>query len=365
MSKLVIWINSPSHYQRSFYAALRESMDLVVRYYLPLPEDRKVLGWSDAIQTDSGEEQAPHSIPEALNTVPDWMDRVHIVPRDIIHSFPRQMAVHLSQRDVQWVAWGERSFKGWKWIATYPLKRWYALLVNRHARGVFAIGNTAIKDYSSWGIQRDKIEFLPYVTPIPNKDIIPDPKIAEFTRNAGIVFMFLGVLCKRKGVDILIKAFAEVFKRNSSARLVLVGNDASKGYYKRLATGMGVERAVLLAGPKSPDSLYQCLTLADVVVLPSRYDGWGVVLNEGASMGKALIGTDACGASDHLIVENYNGFNIPAANVELLAEKMEFYSQKPDSVIIHGNHSSIIFEQFTPERNVQRLQDAFVKWGII
>jgi len=365
MSKLVFWSNIPSHYQRAFYRATQGSMDTLVRYYLPLSEERKMLGWSDTVKPELGEQLVPPLVSEALNTVPDWIDRIHIIPRDIVHAFPRQMAVQLSRQGVSWVAWGERSLRGWKWLATFPLKFWYANLINNYAKGVFAIGDTAIRDYSSWGIQREKIEFLPYVTSIPNKDIIPDPKIAAFTQNAGIVFMFLGVLCKRKGVDILIKAFAKVYNRNSSVCMVLVGNDTTDGYYQRLATRLGVDRAVFFAGPKIPESLNQCLLQADVVVLPSRYDGWGVVLNEGASMGKALIATDACGASEHLIVENYNGFTIPANNVELLAKKMEFYSLCPDSIIDHGNHSRIIFEQFTPDRNVQRLKDAFNKWGIM
>jgi glycosyltransferase involved in cell wall biosynthesis len=100
------------------------------------------------------------------------------------------------------------------------------------------------------------------------------------------------------------------------------------------------------------------LQRCDVLVLPSRHDGWGVVLNEAASLGKALIASDACGGAHHLIVPQLNGFRFPSGDIAALAAAMQTYCADPALCARHGAESLRIFADFTPERNAQRLADA-------
>ena len=69
-----------------------------------------------------------------------------------------------------------------------------------------------------------------------------------------------------------------------------------------------------------PPGIAQWLRRADVLVLPSLFDGWGAVLNEGASAGKALISTTECGAAWHLIRHGDNGFRVQAGSEKALAQ---------------------------------------------
>jgi glycosyltransferase involved in cell wall biosynthesis len=81
-----------------------------------------------------------------------------------------------------------------------------------------------------------------------------------------------------------------------------------------------------------------------------------MVINEAASLGKALIATDACGAAHHLIVPNVNGFRVPADDHRALAEAMARYCREPGLARRHGEESRRRFLEFTPARNVARLR---------
>ena len=106
-------------------------------------------------------------------------------------------------------------------------------------------------------------------------------------------------------------------------------------------------------------------TAADVFVLASRFDGWGAVLNEAASMGMPLIATDLCGAAWHLIKEGRNGVRVKAGSVVSLQRGLCNYIKTPDMIKSHGAASELIFtNQFTPKKNVERLMAVLHRWGI-
>jgi glycosyltransferase involved in cell wall biosynthesis len=99
-----------------------------------------------------------------------------------------------------------------------------------------------------------------------------------------------------------------------------------------------------------------------VLVLPSRFDGWGVVLNEGASMGLALISTGHCGAAYHLIQPGENGIRVNAGSVESLAAAMAAYTRNPELAAKHGRESVRISREYSPERNAKRFVAALETW---
>jgi len=97
---------------------------------------------------------------------------------------------------------------------------------------------------------------------------------------------------------------------------------------------------------------------SDVLILPARHDGWGVVLNEAASAGKAIIASSATGAAHHLVVPGMNGFRFTAGRVDELAETMQRYCEDPWLARDHGLASARLFQEFTPARNAERFVEA-------
>ena len=78
---------------------------------------------------------------------------------------------------------------------------------------------------------------------------------------------------------------------------------------------------------------------AGVFVLPSRHDGWGVVVNEACAAGLPVISTSAVGSARDLLVDGSNGFVLARDDVAGLAEKMSFFAANPDQIRVFGDRS--------------------------
>jgi len=351
--RLLIWSSIPTHHQSAFIAALRDrNIDVVMHYYRHVDTARLSMGWG------AGDELPPNEfyVPENVSSVhrcPDWRDRIHIVP-GYGSVFLMRLAWFLSRRGVTWLHWSEHSRPSSRSNVTFAFNRFYGQLVRRHAMGALAIGELARREFIRWGIPAERIRFLPYAVASLGAD--PILETAPHVRDPH--FLFLGTLYPVKGIDVLLLAMRDVLTKHPNARLELVGNDLLGGAYHRDAERMGLSDAVQFSGPVDARRVGEVLRRCDVLVLPSRHDGWGVVLNEAASIGRALISTDACGAAHHLIRPNENGFRVAAGDRNSLAEAMLAYCREPGLSIRHGAQSLRIFEEFTPERNATRFEEA-------
>ena len=357
--RIKIWTNIPNHYQAALFEAVRsEGADLQVAYYDRVPDSRVALGWARDQNLPRGEAFVEPSV-DSLYLDPAWRECIHLVP-GYGSRFTLTLAAKLSQEGTGWVHWSERSHPGLRSLLTQPVKRAYAEMVNRFALGAFAIGAGAFRDFGAWGIRREMIAILPY-SPTTATAVAADSQIQDFA-NGRPVFLYLGTLNRRKGIDVLINAFAS---SPSTWALALVGNDASGGEYARLARRLGVQDRVLFRGAMSPKSLGDAILAAKVVILPSRFDGWGVTLNEGASLGRALIGSDACGATEHLIVSGVNGFRVQAGSVGSLARALSAYSLEPELATNHGEASLEIFKANSPEVNAKKMLSTLATWAAL
>lgn len=352
--KLLIWMNMPSHHQSAFFDAIRRAgLDLVVYYYGQVSEERRALGWDTPAQLVRGERHVKPLLG-SLSQCADWRGRVHIVPGYGV-PFTRNLARCLSTEGVRWVHWSEAARSGFRWWLSYPIKRRYAGLVNKYALGAFGVSKLAREDFTRWGIRETHIKILPYAIEGLSKQEQPDKEINTFVQNRGPVFIYIGRLEPLKGVDTLIKAFRIAAAQCPLTYLILVGPDLMEGKYQKLAQTLGIKDKVLFRGVLPAARIGSAMKCSDILILPSRYDGWGTVLSEAASVGKALIATKACGGAHHLIVEGENGFRVPPNDATSLAHAMITYATDPRLAHRHGRRSQEIFAEYTPNRNVERL----------
>lgn len=350
--RLLVWSSIPSHHQSGFLTALRQrGADLVVHYYQHVDTNRLSLGWAAPAELPAGERYVP-AVLSAIESCPDWRERIHVVP-GYGSLFLMRLAWFLCRREIPWLHWSEHSRPRPRSNVTFAVKRFYGALVRRHALGALAIGELARREFIRWGIPAERICFLPYAVNPVDMPELPDEEPA-----AGVRFLFLGTLYPTKGVDVLLRAMREVLAAHPLARLELVGNDLSAGQYERDAERLEIAHAVRFSRAIESRRVGTVLRRSDVLVLPSRHDGWGVVLNEAASTGRAIIASEACGGAHHLVRPGVNGFRVPAGDATALAEAMSAYCADPGLAVRHGAESLRVFEEFTPGRNAERLEEA-------
>src|SRR5690606_34044460 len=158
-------------------------------------------------------------------------------------------------------------------------------------------------DLIRWGI-RKSIGHLSYSIK-PLNDVPALQVLQDFKRNRK-AFLYLRRLIHLKGVDILIKAFSLV--ESEDWCLIIVGNGDKENELLDLIHKLKIPIDRILFHPFVNSVDVNCVLVAsDVFILPSREDGWGVVLNEAASLGKPLIASTMVGAAWHLLQEGENG----------------------------------------------------------
>ena len=122
----------------------------------------------------------------------------------------------------------------------------------------------------------------------------------------------VGRLCRQKGQDVLLTAWDEVVRRVPKARLVLVGDGPDRAALRELAPD-----SVLFAG--SVTDAVPWYQAADLVVLPSRWEGMALAPLEAMACGRPVVVTDVAGARESLPPGLAPRCLVPAANPAVLS----------------------------------------------
>ena len=134
-------------------------------------------------------------------------------------------------------------------------------------------------------------------------------------------FVSIGNLIQRKRFDLVIQAFARVFKESPDVMLKIIGDGPLKDKLKALAKEQGVEDQVIFTGRMDRNGVAQELQRSHVFVLASDYETFGVVYIEAMACGSPVIGTRNGGADD--IINESCGILVDTDDVDQLARAMK------------------------------------------
>ena len=96
---------------------------------------------------------------------------------------------------------------------------------------------------------------------------------------------------------------------------------------------------------------------------PSRYEGWGVVVNQALGAGLPVICSDAVGAGCDLVVEEKNGMKFEAGSATGLTEKMQRFVTEPALSAKLGAASKQMAHEWLPEAGAEKWIKIFQKIG--
>lgn len=136
-------------------------------------------------------------------------------------------------------------------------------------------------------------------------------------------FHFVNVarLFRQKGQDVLLRALAIARPELPPVRLTLVGSGPEESTLRRLSTELGLDDVVVFAGSVSEPAGY--LRSADCFVLPSRWEGFGLVLIEALQFGLPLLAADCDFGPSDIITDPRLGELVPPESPEALADGMK------------------------------------------
>ena len=217
------------------------------------------------------------------------------------------------------------------------------LLIIR-AKGILAVSVFAVEYFESLGVKAEKIcRFGYFRTVVINDENSPENlphklKYREFeqikhrnpTKSRDLSLIFVGQLIERKGIMTLIKALKIISEKNNSFHLTIIGTGELKSVLKAFINLNQLQNRVTLLGVVSSENIIDYIEKADLLILPSISDGWGMVINEALQSHVPVLVSDQCGAKE-LVRVDQNGFIFQGNNIESLVENLQrFLNLSPE-----------------------------------
>lgn len=154
-------------------------------------------------------------------------------------------------------------------------------------------------------------------------------------KESDVVYIFLGRLNHDKGIGELLAAFDRLVSEYDNAKLVLYGTD-EEGYDQKADAFPNIKRGINYFFPGRTSQPFEALQVADVFVIPTWREGFGMSIIEAQALGLPVITSDAYGVVD-ASVEGETGLRCKVGDIESLYQSMVLYRNDPKMRADHGS----------------------------
>lgn len=187
---------------------------------------------------------------------------------------------------------------------------------------------------------------IPGVVAYPGRDQAPRPQPSRNSgRPDGFEVLFVGNVIPRKGLDVLVEALSCC--PYGSWNLTVVGDlDVNGEFARRIQSRvreLGLQHHVSFLGQVTNDHLNWLYARSDVLAVPSRYEGFGMVYLEALGFGTPVIASTA-GAAKEFITDGKQGFLVaPDAPIQL-AQRIQLLINRPNIASTMGREARAAWE---------------------
>lgn len=192
------------------------------------------------------------------------------------------------------------------------------------ASGYLSSGKATTDYLVHYGAKREAVREYPFSS-LFERDVLTEavPAVEKQERKRalglkdGKMILSIGQFIHRKGFDVLLKA---ADKLQDGADIYIVGGEPTEEYLQ-LCKDLSLTNVHFLGFMKKK-KLIEYYKAADLFVLPTREDIWGLVINEAMAFGLPVVTTDRCVAGLELVEEGVTGYIVPVGDENALACKM-------------------------------------------
>jgi glycosyltransferase involved in cell wall biosynthesis len=161
-------------------------------------------------------------------------------------------------------------------------------------------------------------------------------------------FLFMGRLVREKGVFELLAAYAKLTESvRQQVGLVFVGDGASRQQLEQEAASISLG-VIRFAGFAQREQLPIYYGLAEMLILPTYADTWGLVVNEAMACGLPVIVSQTAGCAPELVREDWNGLLVPPRDVTSLTFAMRSLADQPELCATMGANSAQHIARYSP-----------------
>lgn len=184
---------------------------------------------------------------------------------------------------------------------------------------------------------------------------------ASLGLNAGRpVILFASKLQPRKGCEFLLRAYAELWHASPAGGkpvLILVGDGEERAHLEALTAKLGLPD-VRFAGFRNQSELPRFFALADIFILPSRHEPWGLIVNEAMASGCPVIVSSAVGCHRDLVTDGAEGHVYLEGDPDALTDALRSVLASPERAQRMGGAARRRVAQCSYEADVRGLRAA-------
>lgn len=177
--------------------------------------------------------------------------------------------------------------------------------------------------------------------------------IREEKRNCKKEELTIGVVSrleKIKGMDLVIPAFARVNRQYPHVKLLIVGDGMLRSTMEQQAQSLSVSDAITWVGRQTTDNLQACYDQIDILLMPSRSEGFGLTAIEGMARGCVVIAANVGGLPE-VVRDREVGLLHQTESIEMMEEKINYLIKKRSTLQTLSNNAikevaKFSFEQY-------------------
>jgi len=166
-------------------------------------------------------------------------------------------------------------------------------------------------------------------------------------------FIFIGRFTKEKNILTLIDSFSRL--KNNNWGLILLGDGPQKSDAQSYILEKQVKDSIFLPGFIQQKDIVKYFAVADVFILPSLSEPWGLVVNEAMLCKLPVVVSTYCGCQPELVKEGINGFSFNPHNATELTKIMQGFIDNKHDIASMGAAGFKLISQHTPENVAQKI----------
>jgi glycosyltransferase involved in cell wall biosynthesis len=220
----------------------------------------------------------------------------------------------------------------------------------------------AVSESSAAEVRRQARHAAP-VHVIHNGVSQPDADAGETARSADPLFLYVGRLQRYKGVDLCIRAIAQLVQTHPAARLVVVGRGPDEHRLRQLSGNLGIARHIEFLGFVSEAEKSTLMRRAWANVICSVKEGWGISILEAAREGTLSIASDSPGLRD-AVRHDDTGLLVPHGDIEALTNAMRAIVDNSGLRLRLGRNARVHAAGFSWDRAATAFEQLFANQGL-
>jgi glycosyltransferase involved in cell wall biosynthesis len=214
----------------------------------------------------------------------------------------------------------------------------------------------------AFGLPPDKQVMIPNGV---NTDVYAEAQskdLTQFRRRFALpgerIVLFVGRLVYEKGVHVLVNAIPKVLEK-VNAKTVIVGNGYMKEQISGIVKGLGIDQKVMFTGFVDDETLRRLQTCADVSVVPSLFEPFGIVALEAMAAKSPVVVSDTGGLAE-IVDHDVDGIKVYPNNPDSLAWGItRVLTDERNANRLRSNAYKKIQEKYNWDRIAKQTRDVY------